>query len=88
MKSSSRISVFIFIAVFMIPLAAFSITDTETNKLIAEGQTLLDLGQRDDARQIFRRVLENDPQNHEARSYLQQIDGSDNRQPSTFFSRQ
>ena len=83
MKSSSRISVFIFIAVFMIPLAAFSITDTETNKLIAEGQTLLDLGQRDDARQIFRRVLENDPQNHEARSYLQQIDGSDNRQPST-----
>lgn len=82
-KSSSRMFVFIFIAVFMIPLAAFSITDTETNKLIAEGQTLLDLGQRDDARQIFRRVLENDPQNHEARSYLQQIDGSDNRQPST-----
>jgi len=68
--------VFVFIAVFMIPLAAFSITDTETNKLIAEGQTLLDLGQRDDARQIFRRVLENDPQNHEARSYLQQIDGN------------
>jgi tetratricopeptide (TPR) repeat protein len=60
----------------MIPLAAFSITDTETNKLIAEGQTLLDLGQRDDARQIFQRVLENDPQNHEARSYLQQIDGN------------
>ena len=67
---------FVFIAVFLIPLAAFSITDTETNKLIAEGQTLLDLGQRDDARQIFRRVLENDPQNHEARSYLQQIDGN------------
>jgi protein involved in polysaccharide export with SLBB domain len=102
-KSSSRISVFVFIAVFLIPLAGFSITDTETNKLIAEGQTLLDLGQRDDARQIFRRVLENDPQNHEARTYLQQIDGSeamsspptDNRQPvppdssgSTSLSRQ
>jgi len=88
-KSFSRISVFVFIAVFMIPLAAFSITDTETNKLIAEGETLLDLGQRDDARQIFRRVLENDPQNHEARTYLQQLDGSEARSsPSTVNSQQ
>jgi len=76
MKSSSRISVLLIIAVCMIPFAAFSITDSETDKLIAEGQSLLDLGQRDDARQIFQRVLENDPQNHEARSYLQQIDGN------------
>ncbi|MEA1927586.1 MAG: polysaccharide biosynthesis/export family protein [Candidatus Auribacterota bacterium] len=90
MKLTGRISALIIIAVFIIPLTTFGITDTETNKLIAEGQTLLDLGQTEDARQIFQQVLADDPQNTEARSYLQQIDGSesksspstDNRQPA------
>ena len=80
-------SAIILLMVFLIPLHVIGVTDSSHDKLLAEGKTLLDLGQTEEARAIFQRVLIEDPQNAEALSYLQKAGASEqppaNRQPST-----
>ncbi|MFH1038425.1 MAG: tetratricopeptide repeat protein, partial [PVC group bacterium] len=53
-----------------VPGFAFGATDT--GKLIAEGKTLLELGQYEEAQATFRRILAEDPENVEALLYLQE----------------
>ena len=77
MRRAFFITSAILLVVFLIPLHVIGVTDSSHDKLLAEGKTLLDLGQNEEARDIFQRVLIEDPQNAEALSYLQKTGGSE-----------
>lgn len=72
--SFGRISVLVFIGLFLVPVVSSGMTDN-TGKLMAEGEVLFELGKIEDARLIFQRVINEDPDNLKAQSYLRQISG-------------
>ena len=72
-RVSSISSVLILLAGILFSLSAFGVAAGDPAKLMAEGKTLLDLGQTDEARATFLQVLDQDPGNAEASSYLQEI---------------
>ena len=66
-------SAVILLAGILFSLSVSGIPAGDPAKLMAEGKTLLDLGQNDEARATFLQVLDQDPENPEARAYLNEI---------------
>jgi len=62
----------ILISFLFIP-AAFATVDSDRAEIfIAEGEALLELGEKEEANLLFRKALSVDPQNREAKAYLEE----------------
>ena len=59
---------------------------SETDLLISEGATLLELGETETAANLFRQALSEDPDNEEAASYLERINADEDAIPESKMS--